>query len=107
MKLSYYYHVIVVPELFCNASASSNGVVTVTWSYVHTGGLPLTNVSVSYTNSNLSPIPIPFNDISVDTTLVTVPDLKAGFQYTFNVTAENSEGSSSTLCGPIALVSGK
>ena len=52
-------------------------------------------MSVSY--YFLSPIPIPF--ISVDTTLVTIPDLKAGFDYTFNVTAVNSEGSSSTECG--------
>ena len=96
---------ITVPGLFCNASVSSNGTVTVTWSYIHTGGLPLTNVSVSYTNDNsLSPIPIPL--ISVDTTSVTIPDLKAGFEYTFNVTAENSEGSSSTVCGPITPKSG-
>ena len=96
---------ISVPELFCNASVSSSGTVTVTWSYIHTGGLPLTNVSVSYTSDNsLSPIPIPL--ISVDTTSVTIPDLKAGFEYTFNVTAENSEGSSSTVCGPITPKSG-
>ena len=89
---------ITVPELFCNASVSSNGTVTVTWSYIHTGGLPLTNVSVTYIiYNNLSPIPIPL--ISVDTTSVTIPDLKAGFEYTFNVTAVNSEGSSSTECG--------
>ena len=86
-------------------SAASSGAVIVTWSYIHTGGLPLTNVSVSYANDNsLSPIPIPL--ISVDTTSVTIPDLKAGFEYTFNVTAENSEGSSSTVCGPITPKSG-
>ena len=62
-------------------------------------------MSVSYTNDNsLSPIPIPL--ISVDTTSVTIPDLKAGFEHTFNVTAENSEGSSSTICGPITFESG-
>ena len=57
-------------------------------------------MSVSYTkfnDNNLSHIPIPL--ISVDTTSVTIPDLKAGFEYTFNVTAVNSEGSSSTVCG--------
>ena len=75
----------------------ANRTVTVSWSFVHTGGLPLTNVSVSYYYIFLSPIPIPL--ISVGTTLVTIPDLKAGFEYTFNVTAVNSEGSSSTVCG--------
>jgi hypothetical protein len=72
----------------------------VTWSYINTGGgLPLTNVTVSYYFVNgSSPIPIPL--ISIDTTFVIVPDLKAGpgFEYTFNVTAANSEGSSSTVC---------
>ena len=74
------------PELFCNASILANGAVTITWFYIHTGGLTLTNVSVSYCfgNNNI-PIPIPL--ISVDTTSVTIPDLKAGFEYTFNVTA--------------------
>ena len=62
---------------------------------------------VSYTNDySLSPVPIPL--ISVDTTLVTLPDImKAGFEYIFNVTAENSEGSSSTLCGPVTHLSGE
>ena len=79
--------------------------ITVSWSYIHTGGLPLTNVSVSYHFDNsLSPIPIPL--ISVDSTLVTLPYLNAGFEYTFIVIAENSEGSSSTLCGPITIKSG-
>ena len=33
----------------CTAPVSSNDVITVTWSYIHTGGLPLTNVSLAYT----------------------------------------------------------
>ena len=38
--------------------------------------------------------------------MVTIPDPKIGPQYTFNVTAENSEGSASTLCGFTTLESG-
>ena len=64
----------------------------------------MTNVLVSYSEDGLSPIPIPLTN--VDTTLITIPDLKAGFEYTFNVTAENSEGPSSTLCGPTTPESG-
>ena len=94
-----------VSELFCNTLIVANGTVIVSWFFIHTGGLSLTNVSVSYYFDNSSsPIPIPL--ISVDSTLVTLPDLKAGFEYTFNVTAENSEGSLSTLCGPITIKSG-
>ena len=83
----------------------ANGTIILAWSYIHTGGLPLTNVSVSYYESGLSPIPIPLT--SVDTTLVTIPDLKAGFEFTFNITAENSEGPSSILCGPVTYVHGE
>jgi uncharacterized protein YjdB len=35
---------------------------------------------------------------SVDTISATVLGIEEGFQYTFNVTAENSNGSSSSLC---------
>ena len=44
---------------------------------------------------------------SVDTTSVEVAGLFAGFEYTFNITAENSNGSSSILCGPTLHVIGE
>ena len=81
----------------CNAPVSSNCIITVTWSYIHTGGLPLTNVSVFTEDSTIAINPIQVE--SIDTTSVEVPDLVAGFEYTFNITTENN-GSSSILCGP-------
>ena len=38
----------IVSTFTRNASVSANSVITVTRSYIHTGGLPLTNVSVEH-----------------------------------------------------------
>ena len=96
--------IITVPALICNAPVSSNGVVTVTWSYIHTGGLPLTSVSVSYrSNEDLKAsesVSVPVTVTATNVTSVVVPGLVAGFEYTFNLTAQNKNGSSSILCGP-------
>ena len=105
--------IIIVPALTCNAPVSSNGVITVTWSYIHTGGLPLTDLSISYASLlNHSDILIDYlsNTVSistVDATSITVPNLAAGAEYIFNITAENRIGLSSILCGPTFHKSGE
>ena len=101
-------HPQTVPALACNAPVSASGIITVTWSYLHTGGLPLTNVSVMYTFTNgIQSITNPVSVSGVDTTSVEVADLIVGTEYTFNVTAENSNGSSYILCGPTLHVIGE
>ena len=90
----------------CNASVSTSGAITVDWSYIHTGGLPLTNVSVLYmfeegstiSDSNLVPVG------GTNTTSVTLVELQPGYRYTFNITAENSNGTSNILCGVIVHI---
>ena len=111
-----YVHTITVPALSCDAPVSSNGVITVTWSYIHTGGLPLTNVFLTYTNSVLWNSTGNFSNhsqrntvsvSSVDSTSIVVPNLVTGPEYLFNITAENSYGSSSIVCGPTPHLIGK
>ena len=87
---------------------SQDGDITVMWSYVHTGGLPLTGVSVMYsyvegTSTNTEAV----SSVGISDLMVTVPDLVAGEQYTFTVTAENSNGSSSTVCEPVDHIIGE
>ena len=87
---------------------SGDGDIIVTWSYVHTGGLPLTGLSVMYsyvegTLTNIEPV----SGVGINDQRVTLPDLVAGQQYTFTVTAENSDGPSSTVCEPVDHIIGE
>ena len=111
-----YMHNIPVPALLCDAPVSSNGVITVTWPYIHTGGLPLTNLFLTYTHSILGNSIENFSNRSqlnmvsvnsVDSTSIVVPSLVTGAEYMFNITAENSYGSSSIVCGPTPHLIGK
>ena len=99
---------LTVPAPVCNAPQSDEGVITAMWSYNHTGGLPLTDVSVFYTYEEGATInSIAVQNTYANTTSVMVGGLVAGFRYSFNVTAENSNGSASILCGPTLLVIGE
>ena len=94
---------LAVPAPTCSAPVSSNGLITVTWSYIHTGGLPLTSVSVVYRfeeGLSLSP-PMEVEIANTEVTTAAVMDLVAGRLYTFTITAENSNGSSSIVCDPV------
>ena len=94
----------------CLPPESENGVITILWSYVHTGGLPLTDVSVQYTYEHGS-----FNlvitrtvpNVGLNDMMMQVSNLLAGEEYTFNITAENAIGSSSVVCQPIDLLLGE
>ena len=95
--------IVAVPAPTCSAPLSSNGVITVIWSYIHTGGLPLTNVSVVYRfeqGASISP-PADVDIDNVEVTTAMVSNLVTGRLYTFTITAENSIGSTSIDCGPI------
>jgi hypothetical protein len=103
-----YLSIIIAPVLTCDAPVSSNGTITATWSYIHTGGLPLTDVSVAYTftegsTENYIPVDVP----NIHSTFVTVHGLPTGFKYTFNIITRNDYGTSSILCGPILHAIGK
>lgn len=104
------YVMHAVPALTCNDPVSSKGVITVIWSYIHTGGLPLTNLFLTYSTSLPGYCNSGLNDISVssvNTTSVTVSDIMAGAEYTFNITAENDIGSSNIICGPTFHITGE
>ena len=103
------HHLFSVPAPSCNAPVSSNGIITISWCYIHTGGLPLTNVSVVYRFEEgpaMSP-PTPVDVVSAEVMRVMVANLVAGRLYTFTITSENSNGSTSIDCGPIHHNTGK
>ena len=94
-----------VPVPVCpTPPTSSNGVITVRWSYTHTGGLELirvivtaymgtlANIQLDVPNGNLTDL----SQMSLD-----IATFIAGFQYTFQVTAYNKLGSSTAQCNPV------
>ena len=90
-----------VPEVQCFDPVSDNGNISVRWSYIHTGGLDLTGVSAEYSfveGVSIVTQPVPLDGL--DATSVNVSGLVAGFMYTFRITAENSNGSSTASCRP-------
>ena len=93
----------------CNDPKFSMGGITARWSYIHTGGLDLTSVLVSYTfqegGRDSYPISVMNNDPTINS--INIPRLTAGTRYTFNITAVNDIGSSCVLCGPILLSIGE
>ena len=97
-----------VPEITCPMPLSEDGIITVSWSYVHTGGLPLTALSVMYSyvdHQTTFTNPVPISDVS--SLSATVSGLVVGFMYTFSVTAENSMGSSTTTRASVLHEIGK
>ena len=98
----------VVPDLTCSQPVSMEGVIRVSWFYVHTGGLPLTEASVeySYVNGSLS-ITEPVSVNETNTTFIEVSNLVAGISYTFIITAENSNGLSTISCQSILHIVGE
>ena len=98
----------VVPDLTCSEPVSMEGVIRVSWFYIHTGGLPLTDASVEYSYTNGSSLfiePVPINE--TNTTVVEVSNLMAGLSYTFIIKAENSNGSSTISCRSILHMVGE
>ena len=97
-----------VPALLCsNIPTSEDGVINVTWSYIHTGGLNLTEVVVEYSESG------DFQDLQngnltdLSQTSLEVLNFTAGQTYSFQVTASNQMGSNSVLCPAVNHSVGK
>ena len=82
---------------------SSNGVITVHWSYTHTGGLDLTQVIVTATKGILTTeLDVPNGNLTdLDQMYLNIDTFTAGFSYTFTVTAYNQLGSNSVQCNPV------
>ena len=100
--------VCAAPKIVCSKPGISNGVITVNWMYVHTGGLSLIDVLVKYSyQDDLSLLTRTFTVYDLNSTSVTLSSLNNGFQYTFMVSATNSYGTSTVTCGSVDFVSGK
>ena len=100
--------IYTVPAPLCsNIPTSEGGVINVTWSYIHMGGLNLTEVVVEYSESG------DFQDLQngnltdLSQTSLEVLNFTAGQTYSFQVTASNQMGSNSVLCPAVNHSVGK
>ena len=97
-----------VPEVVCPQPVSDNGTITVRWSYVHTGGLPLSGISVQYRfREGLSTVTETVSGVDTSDLMTKVCNLLAGEVYTFTVHAENRNGYSSSECRPVNHIVGE
>lgn len=104
----------LVPDLQCNSvPLSKNGTISVSWNFVHTGGLNLSLVSVFH-STDIVPWdfkPVPHEQIVLDEkrrpTSLVVSELLAGNTYVFMVCAFNMLGNSSVMCPPVTHDIGK
>ena len=93
---------ITVPKVECSDLVSADGIITVQWNLVHTGGLNLTGLSAEYSYvDGTSTVVEPVTVDSLNTTTIKQHGLVTGFEYTFRITAANGNGSSTATCRPI------
>ena len=110
-----------VPSVVCtDQPAVNNTDLVITWSYVHTGGLKLTHMSVEYRNET-SAVFMTLSSymsgsgfvgttsghrVSTNENSVSLPLPFAGVEYFFRVTATNEEGLTTADCPSILLTTG-
>ena len=101
------YNNNIVPAPVCDTATASGGNITITWSFNHTGGLPLTDLTISYvfregtTDITRNGPPVGLADTTADIQPMLVAG--QGLVYTPMVTATNEQGSSTVQCPSVEL----
>ena len=72
------------------------------WWFIHTGGLNITSINITYTINNQTTIQYG-PDVAVDDATAFIPSLIAGYSYVVTAAAENSVGSTSVGCSSVEL----
>ena len=99
---------LTVPAPMCDlAPVSEGGVITVSWTYAHTGGLNLTQVQVQYKEPTQDQYEGAETLGGLNETSVPFTGLEAGSTYLFEITAYNAYGSASVTCPPVIHEIGK
>ena len=88
----------IAPKVTCSLTPISvNGRIHVSWSYLHTGGLNITEISVQYRQQQVNLFQFLQEELpDKNTTIAT--NFTAGYNYVFRVVASNEIGSDSTDC---------
>ena len=103
----YINSIFAVPSLSCDSVQPIGGGIHVSWSFAHTGGLPLTALMLTYTfmaggvlESRDGP------EVSTDATSADIDALVTDVVYTATVEATNANGATSVQCQSLAITTG-
>ena len=96
----------------CSDASAENGAVRLQWDFVHTGGLNLSGVVVSYRSGGSQDFrPVLGHEMRLDAegrpTSLDVRNLTAGETYVFMINASNEQGSAMDCCPPVTLSIGE
>lgn len=97
-----------VPAVVCDSARSEGGVVTVVGSLLHTGGLPLTSLNVTYYlegRGQEGSVPI-VRTVDLDSITLPLDDLVTGFEYSLTIRAGNAVGESVARCPSVTHLIG-
>ena len=93
------------PAPVCASVSPTNEGLQVSYIFIHTGGLDLTGVNITYKmagSSNARQGPT----VGVSDRQATITNLVAGYMYTVAVTATNLNGSKTVACPPAIVNAG-
>ena len=101
------FHLIVPAPVCDSAPVSEDGVITISWTYVHTGGLNLTQVEVQYKEPTQDQFEGNETLDDPNQTSLSFTGLEAGSTYLFQIIAYNANGSDNVTCPPVTHEIGK
>ena len=93
----------LAPELQSVTLTNVNGNITVKWTFIHTGGIPLDNISISCRGANITLL----CESECTGQSVSVGPVIAGSNYTCIISATNSIGSDMMNTNSIIVITGK
>ena len=99
---------VLVPTLQCNSSMSTGGGVYLSWTVAYNGGRNVTSIQIEYTlaASTQHYQPIDALVTSSATSVLVMQQFVASRSYLFQISANNSIGSSNVVRGPVLIKEG-
>ena len=101
-------HIYTVPAAVCDSAIGEFGHITITWSFVHTGGRPLTSVIINYIiEQGDTSVTRSGPETQLGAASATIPSLPARYSYIPLIVITNFEGTSTIQCPRVELSTGK
>ena len=108
MTCDFVHFTVPFPECH-SAPVSMRGIITVSWTYVHTGGLNITRVMIEYKDLSNEQFEgsKTVDETDLNDNSVPFSGFEAGSTYEFEITAYNGIGNANVACPPVLHEIGK